>query len=212
MSKERVKWGWVSQYSLKFKTFFHLTELNNWCQVAKYYSGAKSFPWKETAASSKASSSCSKQTIQIFVHFSVTQIHHIIFFQALLLLFFATSFFPWILFLLPRIQLPLNMVLLYCFLSFFSWEEMLTQKWQRMKSKMMLLIHLLLFLPCRSRHLSFWKKLYVIGPLGLSSIEMKNCNEKLLPIYVLTWKNKDRLAVYVVVHFLLHKKWTLHCF
>ena len=117
-----------------------------------------------------------------------------------------------LLFLLPRIQLPLNMVLLYCFLSFFSWEEMLTQKWQRMKSKMMLLIHLLLFLPCRSRHLSFWKKLYVIGPLGLSSIEMKNCNEKLLPIYVLTWKNKDRLAVYVVVHFLLHKKWTLHCF
>ena len=51
---------------------------------------------------------------------------------------------------------------------------------------MMLLIHLLLFLPCRSIHLSFGKKPYVIGPLGLtfiseqrkSSIEMKNCNGK----------------------------------
>ena len=120
------------------------------------------------------------------MHFSVTQIHHIIFFQALLLLFFtfqyflrkkksllalslATSFFFPLLFLLPRIQLPLNMVLLYCFLSFFffSWEEMLTQKWQRMKSKMMLLIHLLLFLPCRSRHLSFWKKTVRHWSLGI---------------------------------------------
>ena len=139
-----------------------------WCQKVFHEK-------KQQQRTSKASSSfCSKQTIQIFVHFSVTQIHHIIFFQALLLLFFtfsvfskkkksllalslATSFFFPLLFLLPRIQLPLNMVLLYCFLSFFffSWEEMLTQKWQRMKSKMMLLIHLLLFLPCRSRHLSF---------------------------------------------------------
>ena len=197
-----------------------------WCQKVFHEK-------KQQQRTSKASSSfCSKQTIQIFVHFSVTQIHHIIFFQALLLLFFtfsvfskkkkksllalslATSFFfpPYYFY-----YLEFNFLWTwYCytvfFLSLFFWEEMLTQKWQRMKSKMMLLIHLLLFLPCRSRHLSFWKKLYVIGPLGLSSIEMKNCNEKLLPIYVLTWKNKDRLAVYVVVHFLLHKKWTLHCF
>ena len=101
-----------------------------WCQKVFHEK-------KQQQRTSKASSSfCSKQTIQIFVHFSVTQIHHIIFFQALLLLFFtfsvfskkkksllalslATSFFFPLLFLLPRIQLPLNMVLLYCFLSFF---------------------------------------------------------------------------------------------
>ena len=54
MSKERVKWGWVSQYSLKFKTFFHLTELNNWCQVAKYYSGAKKFSMKRNSSNERA--------------------------------------------------------------------------------------------------------------------------------------------------------------
>ena len=39
--------------------------------------------------------------------------------KSLLALSLATSFFFPLLFLLPRIQLPLNMVLLYCFLSFF---------------------------------------------------------------------------------------------
>jgi len=106
-----------------------------WCQKVFHEK-------KQQQRTSKASSSfCSKQTIQIFVHFSVTQIHHIIFFQALLLLFFTFSVFSKkkkvspgsfasdlllfspLLFLLPRIQLPLNMVLLYCFLSFFFFLE-----------------------------------------------------------------------------------------
>ena len=58
-----------------------------WCQKVFHEK-------KQQQRTSKASSSfCSKQTIQIFVHFSVTQIHHIIFFQALLLLFFTFSVF-----------------------------------------------------------------------------------------------------------------------